>query len=118
GSGRLAVARLNLPASPTSYLRRWGKPIAYGYVEREWPLEAYQTVYAHRPGSAEMPSAGRPFSGRVLEQLRRRDIEVAAITLHTGVASLEAHEAPYEEWFEVTAAAVDAVRAARARGCR
>jgi S-adenosylmethionine:tRNA ribosyltransferase-isomerase len=118
GSARLWVAELTLPAPVHAYLRRWGKPIAYDYVDREWPLEAYQTVFAWNPGSAEMPSAGRPFSGRVLERLAARGVGMEVITLHTGVASAEVHEPLYEEWFEVPEATARAVNAARGRGRR
>ncbi|MEA2646736.1 MAG: S-adenosylmethionine:tRNA ribosyltransferase-isomerase [Chloroflexota bacterium] len=96
-----------------------GDPIRYSYVPRPIPLDFYQTVYAGRPGSAEMASAGRPFSRELLLQLRGRGIETAEILLHTGLSSyqdddfdLEHHL--YEEWYEVpeaTAAAVN--RAAR-----
>ena len=115
GSRRLWVARLALSSSLHVYLHTWGRPIAYHYAEREWPLEAYQTVYAANPGSAEMPSAGRAFSGRVLEGLASRGVAVRPITLHTGVASPEAGEPPYEEWFEVPGETAAAVRAARQR---
>jgi S-adenosylmethionine:tRNA ribosyltransferase-isomerase len=66
-----------------------GRPIRYGYVEREFPLDAYQTHFAAEPGSAEMPSAGRPFTERVVERLRARGVGIAPVTLHTGVSSLE-----------------------------
>lgn len=66
-----------------------GSPIRYGYVDQPLPLNAYQTIFAVRPGSAEMPSAGRPFTHRVLKALRRRGVEIAGIVLHTGVSSLE-----------------------------
>jgi len=66
-----------------------GEPIRYGYVDRPYPLSAYQTYFAAEPGSAEMPSAGRPFTERVVEQLRARGVGLATITLHTGVSSLE-----------------------------
>ena len=78
----------------------------------------YQTVYARRPGSAEMPSAGRAFSSAVIDALTAKGVGMATITLHTGVSSLEEHEPPYEEWFEVTAETADAVAAARSRGNR
>jgi S-adenosylmethionine:tRNA ribosyltransferase-isomerase len=58
-----------------------------------------------------MPSAGRAFSGRVLEALRERGVAVEPITLHTGVASLEAPEPPYDEWYEVPRETAEAVRA-------
>jgi S-adenosylmethionine:tRNA ribosyltransferase-isomerase len=71
------------------------------YAMAQWPLEMYQTVYASRPGSAEMPSAGRAFSAKVLDELRCKDIGVAPIVLHTGVSSMEKDEPPYAEWYEV-----------------
>ena len=123
-SRRLWVATLELGTEgggvggAYGYLARHGDPIRYPYVPDEWPLPLYQTVYARYPGSAEMPSAGRPFSWRVIWDLERRGIGWATLTLHAGVASLEAHEAPYEEWYELpmeTAAAVNATRAAGGR---
>jgi S-adenosylmethionine:tRNA ribosyltransferase-isomerase len=118
GSGRLWLARPRLPSRPLAYLRTWGRPIRYSYVKGQWPLEMYQTVYARHPGSGEMPSAGRAFSPRVLEHLRHRHVAVVPITLHTGVASLETHEPPYDEWFHVPARTAHAIHVARRRGRR
>jgi S-adenosylmethionine:tRNA ribosyltransferase-isomerase len=118
GSRRLWVAQLVLPAPVLPYLHRWGRPIAYPYVRGRWPLAMYQTVYAREPGSAEMPSAGRAFSARVLASLAERGVGFARLTLHTGVASLEHDEPPYPEWYRVPAETVEAVRAARAAGGR
>lgn len=43
-------------------MERMGAPIRYGYLEAPYPpVEAYQTLFARVPGSAEMPSAGRPY---------------------------------------------------------
>jgi len=118
GSWRLWLARLELPEPSLAYLHRWGKPIAYPYVRQEWPLEAYQMVYASRPGSAEMPSAGRAFSAAVMNGLRLKGVGIAEIVLHTGVSSLEKDEPPYEEWYEVSQETVDAVLATKAAGGR
>jgi S-adenosylmethionine:tRNA ribosyltransferase-isomerase len=115
-SRRLWVARLDLAAPFLEYLHRWGRPIAYPYVRGEWPLEMYQTVYAAEPGSAEMPSAGRAFSPDVIEQLTHRGVGFVTLTLHTGVASLEEHEPPYEEAYHVPPETANAVQAARAAG--
>jgi S-adenosylmethionine:tRNA ribosyltransferase-isomerase len=101
-----------------------GSPIRYGYVPTSYPLAAYQTIFAKIPGSAEMPSAGRPFTPRLLQALRERGVQLAGITLHTGVSSLEVEsevveEQPlYAEFFHVpagTAAAVNAARRAKRR---
>ena len=118
GSTRLWKARLDLPLPWLPYLEAHGRPIAYDYVDGQWPLAMYQTVYGAKPGSSEMPSAGRAFSGRVMEELRRKGVGISPITLHTGVASLEDHEPPYEEWFEVPATTADAIAKTRASGGR
>jgi S-adenosylmethionine:tRNA ribosyltransferase-isomerase len=115
---RLWAARLELPSPLTAYLQQYGRPIRYSHVDRDWPLAAYQTIYADRPGSAEMPSAGRGFTEDILAALRVRGVRMAWITLHTGVTSLEAAETPFPEWFEVSEEAARAVNEAHCRGQR
>ena len=115
---RLWVARLEVPGALHAYLDRVGHPIRYGYVPREWPLSYYQTIFAREPGSAEMPSAGRPFTVRSLDALAGRGVSIAPIVLHTGVSSLEDHEPPYAERYRVTAATARAVNETRAAGGR
>lgn len=95
-----------------------GRPIAYGYLNRRYPLPAYQSVFATVPGSAEMPSAGRPFTPAVVTQLVSRGIAVAPVTLHTGLSSQEVGEAPQPERFEVTSSTARVVNAVRAGGGR
>ena len=109
---RLWVARLDLPRPLESYLGAHGHPIRYGYVPSRWPLSAYQNVYAIEPGSAEMASAGRPFTAELLTRLVAEGVLIAPITLHTGVSSPESHERPYPERYRVsehTARLVNAV---------
>ena len=117
-SKRLWIAKLDTALPIASYLRRWGRPIRYPYVSTQFPLSAYQTVYARTEGSAEMPSAGRAFTRSMLACLRARGVGIARLVLHTGVASLESDEKPYEEWFEVPARTAERVREARERGGR
>ena len=117
-SHRLWVAHLDLPASPVEYLARWGRPISYPYVPEPWPLAMYQNVYAEVPGSAEMPSAGRALTHEILRRLRKNDVGIAKLVLHTGVASLERDEPPYEEFYEVPAETAEAVQIARVTGGR
>jgi S-adenosylmethionine:tRNA ribosyltransferase-isomerase len=81
-------------------------------------VAAYQTVFARDPGSAEMPSAGRPFSARVLADLAARGVQTAEVTLHTGVSSTDAGERPLTEWFRVPPGTAQRVNALRARGGR
>lgn len=100
------------------YLQRHGRPIRYGYVDAAYPIEDYQTVYAAVPGSAEMASAGRPFTRRLLVELVARGVTVAPVVLHAGVSSPEAHEPPTAEWFEVPADTARLVCSARRAGRR
>ena len=119
GSGsRLWLASLVLPLPLLPYLERFGFPIRYSYVDRQWPSSMYQTIFATDAGSAEMPSAGRPFTPDLVTRLVSRGVQLAPILLHTGVASLEDHEPPYEEWFRVEAATAERVNAARRAGRR
>jgi len=115
---RLWYARLDVPEPIVEYLHAHGRPIRYPYVHGTVPIALYQTVFARHPGSAEMPSAGRPFTERVLAALARRGVGVATITLHCGVASAEAHEPPQIERFEVSAATAARVNAMRRAGNR
>lgn len=117
-SPRLWVARLDLPEPVLDYFHRWGRPITYSYIRGEWPIEMYQTAFARVPGSAEMPSAARPFTPQVIARLTRAGIGLARITLHTGVASLERDEPPYEEFYSVPQKTAEAIRDAHAAGGR
>jgi S-adenosylmethionine:tRNA ribosyltransferase-isomerase len=115
-SARLWRGRLSTAVIP--YLLRHGQPIRYSYVPAEWPIEAYQTIFATFPGSAEMPSASRPFSPEIVTRLVSRGIGIAPITLHTGVSSLEGGEDPYPESYDVPAATARLVNLTRRAGGR
>ena len=98
---RLWIATLHLPYEVDTYLDVYGAPIRYGYVRDNWPIEVYQNEYATEAGSAEMPSAGRAFTPRVITDLVAKGVQIAPLILHTGVASLESDEPPYEEYYRV-----------------
>jgi S-adenosylmethionine:tRNA-ribosyltransferase-isomerase (queuine synthetase) len=115
-TSRLWRARLSAAVVP--YLLRHGMPIRYSYVRRDWPLAAYQTVFARQPGSAEMPSASRPFTSVVVTELVTRGVLIAPVTLHAGVSSLEAGEDPYPEPYDVPPATARLVNHVRAHGGR
>jgi S-adenosylmethionine:tRNA ribosyltransferase-isomerase len=118
GSRRLTVAALHLGDDLLPYLARHGQPIRYRHIPRPWPIDNYQTVFADEPGSAEMPSAARPFTAALVTRLVSAGIGITPITLHTGVSSLESHEAPYPERFRVPEATADRVRDTRRHGGR
>ena len=115
---RLWIATLQLPQPLQPYLARYGFPIRYGYVRQNWPGSYYQTVYATQMGSAEMPSAGRAFTPELLTRLIARGVQIVPLVLHTGVASLESHEPPYEEFYNVPVETARAVNTARQAGRR
>jgi S-adenosylmethionine:tRNA ribosyltransferase-isomerase len=112
GGQRLWAARLTLPGPLLAYLDQHGEPIRYRHLPAPRPLADFQTIFALDPGSAEMPSAGRPFSRRVLDALAACGVQVAPIVLHCGVSSLERGEAPYPERFRVPEATANAVQQA------
>jgi S-adenosylmethionine:tRNA ribosyltransferase-isomerase len=118
GSDRLTEAEVELPGGTRAYLARNGAPIRYKGHEGRWPLSAYQTVFAREPGSAEMPSAGRPFSPRLVTQLVSSGVLIAPLTLHAGVSSLEADETPFPERYRVPAQTARLVNAVHDWGGR
>ena len=99
-------------------LDRVGRPIAYGYLDQRYDLAEYQTIFGTTPGSAEMPSASRPFTPEVVTRLVSRGVGIAPVLLHTGVSSQEAGEAPQPEWFEVGESTARLVNSTRAGGGR
>jgi S-adenosylmethionine:tRNA ribosyltransferase-isomerase len=117
-SQRLWVAAIHLPEPLLTYLSQHGRPIRYSHVPQDWPIAAYQTVYATEPGSAEMPSAGRPLTPELITALVARGIGVTPLVLHAGVSSLEDHELPPPEPFRVSAETAGRVNATRAAGGR
>ena len=119
---RLWRARVSAPVAVERHLHHHGRPITYGYVERPWPLAAYQTVFA-RPddpsgASAEMPSAARPFTTHLVASLVSSGVLVVPVTLHAGVSSPERNEPPPAEPYRVPRATAEAVNSARRRGNR
>ncbi|MBV9711143.1 MAG: S-adenosylmethionine:tRNA ribosyltransferase-isomerase [Ktedonobacteraceae bacterium] len=115
---RLWIATLCQPGSLSDYLSQYGFPIRYGYVKQQWPIDYYQTVYVTETGSAEMPSAGRAFTPRLITQLIAQGVQIAPLLLHTGVASLEEHEPPYEEYYRVPVETARLVNETRQAGKR
>ena len=115
---RLWRGRVAVPKHLSHYLREQARPISYGYLSGSFPISAYQTIFALCPGSAEMPSAGRPFSAELVARLVTRGVIFAPITLHTGLSSQDAGEVPQPEWFDVSETTVHLVNSSRARGGR
>lgn len=99
-----------------------GRPVQYSYLAHDLPLWAVQTVYASRPWSFEMPSAGRPLSWEMLLALRRKGVRWAALTHAAGLSAtgdpvLDA-ALPLPERYQIPAETVCALADTRARGGR
>jgi len=105
-------------------IERIGRPVLSPYTAKAWDIDAFQTVYATRAGSAEMPAAGRHFSAELLSELSNQGIHIAYVTLHTGLSSVSVKEdtfeehTMYEERFEVSPEAAAIINATKARGKR
>ena len=117
-SSRLWISQVALPQPVFTWLAAHGQPIRYAYVDRPWPIATYQNVYATEPGSAEMPSAGRPFTPELITRLVAKGVGVSPIVLHTGVASLEATELPYPERLRVSPSTASRVNETHRNGGR
>ena len=82
--------------------------------------ERYQTVYAENEGASAAPTAGLHFTKELIEKIKEKGVEVAYITLHTGLATfkpvyvenIEDHKM-YEEYFEVPIKTLEALRKAK-----
>jgi S-adenosylmethionine:tRNA ribosyltransferase-isomerase len=94
-------------------------------ADRPADRDRYQTVYARARGSVAAPTAGLHFTHEILERIRGRGIGIAEITLHVGlgtfqpvrVENVEEHRL-HREWYEISAAAANAINAAKAGGRR
>jgi S-adenosylmethionine:tRNA ribosyltransferase-isomerase len=117
-SNRMWATTVRAPGEVPATLAQYGRPIRYSYVPDPWPLSAYQTVFSRDPGSAEMPSGGRPFTGDLVARLISAGVMFAPITLHAGVASLETSEPPLPERYRVPETTARLVNLARTTGCR
>lgn len=115
---QLWIADLNLEISLKNYLNQFGNPIKYSYNKAVYPQSYYQTVFANEMGSAEMPSAGRAFSPELVLQLILKGIQIVPILLHTGVASLEINEKPYDEFYQIPEFSAQQINQARKEGRR
>lgn len=118
GHLQLWIAGINLPISLEEYLDYYGEPIRYHRTASQFPQSYYQTVFANELGSAEMPSAGRPFTAELVTRLVAKGVEIVPVLLHTGVSSLEINEQPYEEYYRVSVTAAARLNAARRDGRR
>jgi len=115
---QLWKVHVDIPIPLEEYLSLYGEAIKYSNINKKYPHHYYQTYFANEMGSAEMPSAGRAFTSRLVSQLLSKGIQFAPILLHTGISSLEANEKPYPEYFKVSESTASLINLARAEGRR
>jgi S-adenosylmethionine:tRNA ribosyltransferase-isomerase len=78
------------PPIDAEYLERHGHVPLPPYIRRQdtpQDVERYQTVYAEDPGSAAAPTAGLHLTPELLEELERRGVLLAKLTLHVGAGT-------------------------------
>ena len=121
GRGEYGLRRIRLTAqgSVTEAIDRLGHVPLPPYISRQdnsADRERYQTIFADHPGAVAAPTAGLHFSPAILEKLRQRRIEVAAITLDVGLGTFQPiHEEEIErhsihlERYEISADAAAAI---------
>ena len=87
--------------------------------------ERYNTVYAVHEGSAAAPTAGLHFTPELLEQIEKKGIDIARITLHVGLGTFRPVKADeiqdhhmHSEYYEISEEAAQKVNATKERGGR
>lgn len=85
--------------------------------------ERYQTVYSKTPGSAAAPTAGLHFTQELLEELRRKGVQLAFVTLHVGLGTFRpvkedeiTDHIMHSEFYVMDAETANTINEARDRG--
>lgn len=85
----------------------------------------YQTVYAKYEGSAAAPTAGLHFTRELLEEIEKKGIDTAYVTLHVGLGTFRPVKADnilehhmHSEYYRINAQAADKINRAKAAGNR
>ncbi|HBW35062.1 tRNA preQ1(34) S-adenosylmethionine ribosyltransferase-isomerase QueA [Desulfosporosinus sp. BICA1-9] len=87
--------------------------------------ERYQTVYAKERGSVAAPTAGLHFTPELLNQLRKKGVEIVEILLHVGLGTfrpvkmddIRDHEM-HSEYYRVDLEAAERINCAKREGRR
>ena len=86
GGGRLL--RFTYQGEFMKALEKAGEVPLPPYIrEKLEDAERYQTVYAREEGSVAAPTAGLHFTPEILEDLQKKGVEIARVTLHVGVGT-------------------------------
>ncbi len=122
--GAERLIRFSEPIEP--YFPKVGHVPLPPYIHEELKdPERYQTVYARDPGSAAAPTAGLHFTPRLLDELQRKGVRIAYVTLHVGLDTFapvteddpRTHKI-HTEWCQLPQATADAINQTKASGGR
>lgn len=111
-----------------SYLNQFGSIPLPPYIKRgatKADIKDYQTVFAHKLGSAAAPTASLHFTKELLKKLRDKGVETGFITLHVGLGTfapvkaenLEEHPI-HSEYYEIPRETVNQIKTAKSEGRR
>jgi S-adenosylmethionine:tRNA ribosyltransferase-isomerase len=117
---------LQFPADVFELIDTYGRLPLPPYIEHDadaFDETRYQTVYAKHAGAVAAPTAGLHFDQALLQRLQQKGIGFAYVTLHVGAGTFQpvrsenlAEHKMHSEWYTITEATVDAVRATKAAG--
>ena len=85
----------------------------------------YQTVYAKYDGSAAAPTAGLHFTAELLDQIEKKGVKLAYVTLHVGLGTFRPVKADdisehhmHSEYYQITAEAARTINETKENGGR
>lgn len=85
----------------------------------------YQTIYAKHEGSAAAPTAGLHFTEELFEQLRKKGVQIANVTLHVGLGTFRPVKVDdvtehhmHSEFYQIEPEEAEKINRAKANGGR
>ena len=85
----------------------------------------YQTVYAKYDGSAAAPTAGLHFTRELLDQIEKKGVKLAYVTLHVGLGTFRPVQADdisehhmHSEYYQITKEAAETINETKENGGR
>ncbi len=100
-------------------------PLPHYIKEKLSNSERYQTVYSKELGSAAAPTAGLHFTNEMLEDLKKKGIKIAYVTLHVGLGTFRpvkvdeiTEHKMHSEWYCIGEEAAKTINETKAAGGR
>jgi S-adenosylmethionine:tRNA ribosyltransferase-isomerase len=122
--GRLLQFQIPESESFWAILERVGNiPFPPYVTESQAKVEQYQTIYAEKQGAIAAPTAGLHFTEELFAELKKRQINIATITLHVGIGTFRpvevedivTHDMHYES-IELNQDTVDLIKKTKKAG--